>query len=567
MAYAKTSERRDRRLLREQMRSMGLGYRDIAAEFARRYRLRPRAAWREAYGWSLQDAADRINTFRGRVGMDPGGFAGMTAPHLSEYENWPGHGSQPSGRRPAPHLLAVLAAVYDCAVTDLIDLADRQRMPAADLLILDRYSQPAARGASRPGQTLGNQQDILPAEQGTLLSRAGEHSEGAQVAPEMNPHGSSRTGLPEAPPGWVWPSAISAPAVFPQPSASAVTENVIWAVAAESAGYARAEAVRSVAPLGVVHLTAELQRLARSYSAMPPLEFLGQARGLRDGSRRLSERTRKPAQLADLHLVTGGACALLAMASWDLGAWSAAIEQAHAAGVYGEITGHRGLQAWASGLEGLIVFWRGLPREAADVIASALEVAPRGTARARLHCIAARAWAYLGAEERVRSELAAADRARDESGGAYAEELHDGIGGEYGWDKARHAMCAATALLTVGDPDGAAVRAREAIALHAAGDAFGDLVGAKAQADLACVELSRGRLDAAGDALGPVWGIAPGFRCYPLVGRLQSAAAALGAQQYAGSKPAADLAERISVFTAESAPALAARGMLSPGGQ
>ena len=70
MAYAKTSERRDRRLLREQMRSMGLGYRDIAAEFARRYRLRPRAAWREAYGWSLQDAADRINTFRGRVGME-----------------------------------------------------------------------------------------------------------------------------------------------------------------------------------------------------------------------------------------------------------------------------------------------------------------------------------------------------------------------------------------------------------------------------------------------------------------------------------------------------------------
>ena len=101
---------------------------------------------------------------------------------------------------------------------------------------------------------------------------------------------------------------------------------------------------------------------------MPPLEFVGQARELRDESRRLSERTRKPGQLADLHVVTGGACALLAMASWDLGAWSAAIEQAHAAGIYGEIVGHRGLQAWAAGCEGLIVFWRGRPREAADVI-------------------------------------------------------------------------------------------------------------------------------------------------------------------------------------------------------
>lgn len=548
------------------MRSMGLGYRDIKDEFVGRYRLRPRAAWREAYGWSLQDTADRINAFRGHVGLDPGGFAGMTAPHLSEYENWPGRGPQSSGRRPTPYVLAVLAAVYDCVVTDLIDLADRERLPAADLLILDKYGQPPAPAASRPTLAAGNEQDILSAKEGTLLPRCGEHSEGAQAAVDVAPRGTSRYELETAPPGWAWPSAVSAPPAIPQPSAYAVTENVIWAVAAESAGYASAEAAMSVAPLGVVQLTAELQRLARSYSAMPPLESLGQARSLRDEGRRLSERTRKPAQLADLHLVTGGACALLAMASWDLGAWSAAIEQAHAASVYGEITGHRGLQAWAFGLEGLIVFWRGRPREAADVIASALESAPRGTARARLHCIAARAWAYLGAEDRVRSELAAADRAQDESGGAHAEELHDGIGGEYGWDKARHAMCAATALLTAGNPDGAAVRAREAIALHAAGRAFGDLVGAKAQADLACVELSRGRLDAAEDALGSVWGIAPGFRSYPLVGRLESASAALGAQRYAGSKPAADLSERIRVFTSQSAPALAARGMLPPSG-
>ena len=44
MAYAKTSERREKRLLREQMRSTGLDYREIAAELGRRYGLRPRAA-------------------------------------------------------------------------------------------------------------------------------------------------------------------------------------------------------------------------------------------------------------------------------------------------------------------------------------------------------------------------------------------------------------------------------------------------------------------------------------------------------------------------------------------
>src|SRR5580693_73816 len=161
MAYAKTSERREKRLLREQMRSMGLGYRDIAAEFARRYKMRPRAAWREAYGWSLQDTADRINEFRGNTGLDPGGIASMTAPHLSEYETWPGQRPEPSGRRPTPYLLAVLAAVYDCAVTDLIDLPDRQRMPPADLLILDKYSQPATTSARRPSRQPGNPSDAL----------------------------------------------------------------------------------------------------------------------------------------------------------------------------------------------------------------------------------------------------------------------------------------------------------------------------------------------------------------------------------------------------------------------
>jgi hypothetical protein len=564
MSYVRTSLRSEKRDLRDKMRSMGLTHRDIAAEFARRYGLRPRTACREAYGWSLQEAADRINVFRGHTGLDPGGFAGMTSPHLSEYESWPGNGPQPSGRRPTPYLLAVLAAVYDCAITDLIDLPDRERFPPPDLLILNKYSQPAAAAAHSPGQIKGNQQEILSTRQETLLAGAGEHQEGDQSSRDAR--GMSQAGPLPGSIDHFSSVSISTFSIRQQPAFEGI-ENVIRAVAAESATYASSEEVREVAPLGVVHLTAELQRLARSYSAMPPLEFLGQARRLRDESRQLSGRTRRPVQLADLHLVTGGACALLAMASWDLGAWSAAIEQAHAAGIYGEIAGHRGLQTWAAGCEGLIVFWRGRPREAADVIARALDLAPRGTARARLHCIAARAWAHLGATDRVRSELAAADQAQDESGGSYAEELHDEIGGEYGWDRARHAMCAATALLVVGDSPGAAIQAREAIALHAAGHGLGDLVGAKAQADLACVELTRGRLDAAGDALSPIWGIAPYFRCYPLVGRLENVSSGLGAQRYAGSRAAADLAERVRVFSAESAPALAARGVLPPGGQ
>src|SRR5713226_5487589 len=131
MPYAKTSLRGEKKDLRERMRAMGIGYREIAAEFARAYRLRPRAAWREAYGWSLTEAAARINAYRGDNGLDPGGLSGMTAAHLCEYENWPGLGDKLAGRRPGPYLLAVLAGIYGCHVTELVDAADRPRLPSA----------------------------------------------------------------------------------------------------------------------------------------------------------------------------------------------------------------------------------------------------------------------------------------------------------------------------------------------------------------------------------------------------------------------------------------------------
>ncbi|HVB41175.1 MAG TPA: hypothetical protein VNF47_00540 [Streptosporangiaceae bacterium] len=90
MPYAKTSLRKEKRDLQSLMRAAGMDHRQIAAEFARTYRLRPRAAWREAYGWSLAEAASRINSYRGNTRLDSHGFSGMTGAHLCEYENWPG---------------------------------------------------------------------------------------------------------------------------------------------------------------------------------------------------------------------------------------------------------------------------------------------------------------------------------------------------------------------------------------------------------------------------------------------------------------------------------------------
>jgi hypothetical protein len=139
MPYAKTSLRAEQRVLREKMRALGMSHRQIAVEFARRYGLRPRAAWRHAYGWSQTQAAEQISTYAAHAGVSPdGATVAMTGPHLSEYENWPGDRPEPTGRRPTPYLLSLLAGVYRCTVHDLMDAADYEHMPPADRLLLGK---------------------------------------------------------------------------------------------------------------------------------------------------------------------------------------------------------------------------------------------------------------------------------------------------------------------------------------------------------------------------------------------------------------------------------------------
>lgn len=162
MAYVKTSLRKEKRDLRERMRAMGFDYRQIASEFSRVYALRPRAAWREAYGLSLVETAAKFNAYCDDTGLDPQGMSAMTAAHLSEYENWPGLGAQPTGRKPSPYFLAVLSEVYGCQATELVDIADRATLPRTDLMVIDTYTKqgiPSERTQSRTG--------VIPASAGS----------------------------------------------------------------------------------------------------------------------------------------------------------------------------------------------------------------------------------------------------------------------------------------------------------------------------------------------------------------------------------------------------------------
>jgi len=132
--------------LREQLRTAGMGAEVIAAEFASRYGLRPRAAWRHAHGWALTRAAGHISSEAAAAGVHPDGRAvAMTASHLWEHENWPGPGSRTTGRKPTPYVLALLARTYGAGIPDLLDTQDYRNLSPADRLIIEACSPAACR--------------------------------------------------------------------------------------------------------------------------------------------------------------------------------------------------------------------------------------------------------------------------------------------------------------------------------------------------------------------------------------------------------------------------------------
>ncbi|MGD0069409.1 MAG: helix-turn-helix transcriptional regulator [Streptosporangiaceae bacterium] len=130
--------------LRERMRALGFSSYEIAAEMGRRYRLRPRQAYRLAWGWSLEQAAARFNERAARQDADPDARASLTGSRLSEWEQWPR-----SSRKPSVYVLVMLAEIYQTDVLFLLDLADHESLPQQDRLVLLRRPRAATPFAER----------------------------------------------------------------------------------------------------------------------------------------------------------------------------------------------------------------------------------------------------------------------------------------------------------------------------------------------------------------------------------------------------------------------------------
>jgi transcriptional regulator with XRE-family HTH domain len=120
------------------MLSLGFPYSEIAAEIGRRYRARPREAYRLAWGLSLERAATRFNDRAARADAEPEARATLTGSRLSEWEQWPR-----AGRKPSVYVLCMLAEIYETDVRCLLDLADHESLPQQDRLVLLRRPRAA----------------------------------------------------------------------------------------------------------------------------------------------------------------------------------------------------------------------------------------------------------------------------------------------------------------------------------------------------------------------------------------------------------------------------------------
>ncbi|WP_280245815.1 hypothetical protein [Nocardia abscessus] len=328
-----------------------------------------------------------------------------------------------------------------------------------------------------------------------------------------------------------------------------VTEQELAVNAAHESVSHAIEAASALDPSALEHLHAAAGKAATAYYITPPLELLTDLVALRDTIYEQLDRTHKPLQQAELYLLAGQVCGLLSSVTWDLGLVEPAQEQARAAYTYGCIIDHRSLQAWARALQVTLAFWSGFPRRANRIAAAALDTAPAGTARARLHSVNARALALLGARGEVHTELESAASELDRAGG---DDFLDEVGGELAFDRPRRALCAGAAYVALGDGEQAEQEASAAVDLFStvpAAQRWG--AGALgAHVDLGAARVLRDDLAGAQDALAPVFDIPPARRTEAIALRLHSLARTLGTSRYRGATEALQLGAAIEDFTA-----------------
>ncbi|MGW0778309.1 DNA-binding protein [Streptomyces sp. NPDC002835] len=325
-------------------------------------------------------------------------------------------------------------------------------------------------------------------------------------------------------------------------------EAEIAMTAHEAQADAGGAAAASLSDVTVDQLRDDVHDLSRSYNTKSPQGVWQEAKLLREKAEHGRERTAVPAQQHVLLIVAGQASALLAQAAFDLGHLDGAKRLARTAALYGETARFEPLRAFAAGSLACIAYYSGEPSQAVTHARRALTYGGLGDiATRRLHAIEARAFGHLGDVPGAQRAMA---MAQDIDTGA-RDELHDDVGGEFGFSHERLAMSNASTALLVGDGHGAEQSARRALELVSSRPTRqrSTVVLGKAAADLAMARLLSEDIDGAADALQTVFSVPGDRRVTGLVSRAVAVRRFLTRPSLNSAQRAVELGEQLEAFT------------------
>ncbi|MFJ8754597.1 DNA-binding protein [Streptomyces sp. NPDC102441] len=311
---------------------------------------------------------------------------------------------------------------------------------------------------------------------------------------------------------------------------------------------AGAAASASISDTAVEQLRDDVHRLARRYAVLPPFDVFRAARSLREEIEQHRDRTQVPIQQQELLVLAGQACAILATAAFDLGSFDSATRLARSAALYGETARFEPLRAYAGGTLAYIAYFSGRPAEAAQYARRAAMLPGLGDiARRRLAAIEARAYGHLGDTPSAQRALTISTEVCDGT----LDDLHDGVGGEFGFSEERLAMSNGSTCLLLGDgqqAEAAAQRALELVSSRPPTTRSLPVVGGAA-ADLAAARLMRGDLDGAAHALTHVWEVPSEQRATGLLSRAKQVRRSLTDSRFREAALATEVGERLEHFT------------------
>lgn len=273
----------------------------------------------------------------------------------------------------------------------------------------------------------------------------------------------------------------------------------------------------NIGDAGLDQLREEAAALAETFPATPVDQLAGRLVALQEETFTRLEGRQPPHYTRKLHEVAALANGMLAKAAHDLGSPRTAMTTAQTAWMCASFAENAPLQAWVRGLESLISFWAGRPRQAREYAAGGLELpGVAGTVRVWLHALDARAAAALGDAPAAMAAVHDAEEAREQ---VIPDDL-DAIGGMCAFAAERQDYYAAhTGTLLPKQLSGSQIGrkagryAEQAIDVYEAAPAapsFGDLAGARVA--LAITRIRDGELDGAAEAVAPVLELPPPMR-------------------------------------------------------